>query len=342
MRSLDVKFKQLQKKQPRRLEANSVSKGNKTKQREISSDSEDPDAEDVFKSYLTKSHEMNFLELKVPHSIFAHSQPACNQLARSSEQPQTSLSFDKVWMLDSGATHHVIGNPTIISDSPMIAAGQSHTVQGKGKVFVQLPDGEIKCIDNVLYVPGVHRNLLSVGCIANQGYTLEFVKSTCIIWDLQTRQIFARAERLNNRGLYQLKAQSVLNTAICSLEQSKAVQTALLWHRRLGHLNFESLYRLSHEGKIKGLPQLSKFQFTCEVRQAGKQARKFFAKSGSTTTQPLEIVHSDVCGPFKPAGLADAKYFVTFIDDFSKKLWVYLLKSKDQVLPAFKRFIAQV
>jgi hypothetical protein len=301
MRSLDVKFKQLQKKQPRRLEANSVSKGNKTKQREISSDSEDPDAEDVFKSYLTKSHEMNFLELKVPHSIFAHSQPACNQLARSSEQPQTSLSFDKVWMLDSGATHHVIGNPTIISDSPMIAAGQSHTVQGKGKVFVQLPDGEIKCIDNVLYVPGVHRNLLSVGCIANQGYTLEFVKSTCIIWDLQTRQIFARAERLNNRGLYQLKAQSVLNTAICSLEQSKAVQTALLWHRRLGHLNFESLYRLSHEGKIKGLPQ-----------------------------------------PFKPAGLADAKYFVTFIDDFSKKLWVYLLKSKDQVLPAFKRFIAQV
>jgi hypothetical protein len=55
------------------------------------------------------------------------------------------------------------------------AAGKAHPVVGKGKVFIQLPDREIKCIDNVLYVLGVHRNLLSVGCIANQGYTLEFI-----------------------------------------------------------------------------------------------------------------------------------------------------------------------
>jgi hypothetical protein len=142
-----------------------------------------------------------------------------------------------MWMLDSGATHHVIENPDIISNiQPVIhspvtdAVGKSHPVKGKGKVFVQLSDGKIKCIDNVLYIPGVHRNLFSVGCIANQGYTLEFVKSTYIIRDLNTRQIFAKAERLSNRGLYQLKAQSVLNTTICSFGQTKTVQTALLWH----------------------------------------------------------------------------------------------------------------
>jgi transposase InsO family protein len=348
MRSLDAKFKQLQKKQPRRTEVNAVSKGKKTKQLEVISDSEDSDGDDVFESYLTESNESNSLELTVPHSLSAYSQPACHRLAHSSESSHPHQSFDIVWMLDSGATHHVTGNPGIISNiqpvihSPMTdAAGKSHLVKGKGKVFVQLPDGEIKCIDNVLYVPGVHRNLLSIGCIENQGYTLEFVKSTCIIRDLNTRQIFAKAERLSNRGLYQLKAQSVLNTAICSFEQTKAVQTALLWHRRLGHLNFDSLYRLSREGTVKGLPQLSKIKFTCDVCQAGKQARKKFAKSESITTKPLELIHSDVCGPFKPAGLADVKYFVTFIDDFSKKIWVYLLKSKDQVLPAFKRFKAQ-
>jgi hypothetical protein len=191
-------------------------------------------------------------------------------------------------LLDSGATHHVTGNPNIISDihqvhhSPMLdATGKAHPVVGKGKVFIQLPDREIKCIDNVLYVPSVHRNLLSVGCIANQSYTLEFVKSTCIIWDMHTRQIFAKAEKLGNRGLYQLKAQSIINTVICSLEQHKTVKTALLWHRRLSHLNFDSLHKLFTERTVKGLPKLSQIHYICDICQSRKQTRKKFSKSHS-------------------------------------------------------------
>ncbi len=59
-------------------------------------------------------------------------------------------------------------------------------------------------------------------------------------------------------------------------------------------------------------------------------------------TKPLEIVHSDVCSPMKTTSLGGAKYFVTYIDDFSRKVRVYLLKSKGECLEKFKEFKALV
>ena len=56
----------------------------------------------------------------------------------------------------------------------------------------------------------------------------------------------------------------------------------------------------------------------------------------------LKLVHSDLCGPFKVRSHGGALYFVTFIDDHSRKLWVFPLKSKDQVLDVFKSFQALV
>jgi hypothetical protein len=106
-------------------------------------------------------------------------------------------------MLDSGATHYVIGNLDLISGlqptnhAPMLnVAGEFHPMRGKGKVFVQLPNYEIMCIDNVLYDPSIHRNLFLVGYIANQGYTLEFVKSTCFIRDMHSA--YPTTVRYNN------------------------------------------------------------------------------------------------------------------------------------------------
>jgi transposase InsO family protein len=59
-------------------------------------------------------------------------------------------------------------------------------------------------------------------------------------------------------------------------------------------------------------------------------------------TKPLEIVHSDVCGPMRTTSSGGARYFVTYIDDFSRKVWVYLLKSKGECLEKFKEFKALV
>lgn len=52
----------------------------------------------------------------------------------------------------------------------------------------------------------------------------------------------------------------------------------------------------------------------------------------------LNLVHLDLCDPFNPQTLGGSRYFVTFIDDYSRNIWVYTLRTKDQVLDVFKQF----
>ena len=68
----------------------------------------------------------------------------------------------------------------------------------------------------------------------------------------------------------------------------------------------------------------------------------FPKESNSRAKKPLELIHADVCGPIKPSSLGKNNYFLLFIDDFSRKTWVYFLKQKLKVFSAFKKFKAAV
>src|SRR5436189_2711961 len=81
----------------------------------------------------------------------------------------------------------------------------------------------------------------------------------------------------------------------------------------------------------------------CEHCLAGKQHRVAFKRSSAhRTNNVLDLVYSDVCGPMKVSSIGGKRYFVTFIDDYSKKVWVYALRTKDCVFEAFKLFQANV
>ena len=81
----------------------------------------------------------------------------------------------------------------------------------------------------------------------------------------------------------------------------------------------------------------------CTHCLAGKQHRLSFRHAyGSRKSNVLELVHSDVCGPMKKKTIGGARYFVTFIDDHSRKVWAYTLRTKDQVADVFKQFHASV
>ena len=63
---------------------------------------------------------------------------------------------------------------------------------------------------------------------------------------------------------------------------------------------------------------------------------KFQLASENTTKKPLELIHSDVCGNMSVPYLSGAEYFVTFIDDLTRYVWVYALKHRSEVFNAFK------
>ena len=78
----------------------------------------------------------------------------------------------------------------------------------------------------------------------------------------------------------------------------------------------------------------------CIAEQGNRKRVSFDSHSSLRKSEILKLVHSDLCGPFKLKSKGSALYFATFIVDHSRKIWVYPLKSKDQVLDVFKQFQA--
>jgi hypothetical protein len=123
--------------------------------------------------------------------------------------------------------------------------GESHNIAGKGHVQVKLLDGQIKQFKNDLYVPNICRNLLFVGCIVDQGYIINFNSIRVTIVTRKTEHILCNGTRMKGQGLYKLDFQPILEE-ICNIEKDdNKTELALLWHKRLGHMNFKDLHQLS-------------------------------------------------------------------------------------------------
>ena len=110
-----------------------------------------------------------------------------------------------------------------------------------------------------------------------------------------------------------------------------------LWHRRLTHVNYKALPHVSKV--VTGLPNIKiDHEGVSKGCAKGKNIKNPFPKSDTKTEGILELVHSDVCGPMPSTSLSGYVYYVTFIDNYSRKTWVYFLKSKDEVFGKFKEF----
>ena len=103
--------------------------------------------------------------------------------------------------------------------------------------------------------------------------------------------------------------------------QREAKDENWLWHLRFGHLNFWGLNFLHRKIMVKGLPLIEKLDSLCEGCILGKQHKEIFPSRKSIRAKaPLEIVHSDLCGPMQTPSLASNHYMLTFIDDYTRKI----------------------
>ena len=121
------------------------------------------------------------------------------------------------------------------------------------------------------------------------------------------------------------------------------VDETWLWHRRLGHLNFDDLVKISKKEVVRDFPKIVKpLNSVCKHCQHGKQTRANFKTKEHMTSHPLEIVHTGLCGPTRTKIPQGEYYFMLLIDYYTRMTWVTFLKEKSKAFEKFKIFKAMV
>lgn len=249
------------------------------------------------------------------------------------------------WIIDSAATCHMTNNINFFSNIDTKYRAKIYLANGKAIFTSGIGNGEIKCdgsenkishisITNVLYVPELDGNLLSVKKLTEKNYTVEFLKEDCFI--KLNSNIIAIGSAKDH--LYEL---NTINFANKITEENNCIHT---WHRKLGHRDIKAIQQLINFDLADGIQiKNCNEQITCECCIQGKMTRKSLPKeSHSRANAVLDLVHTDLCGPIPYITPTGNRYVLTFIDDYSRYTKVYFLKRKSEVFEKFKIYIAEV
>ncbi|KAA0042223.1 ty1-copia retrotransposon protein [Cucumis melo var. makuwa] len=203
------------------------------------------------------------------------------------------------WILDTGASRHFCTNRELLhdyedtADGECVFMGNSATagVIGKGKVILKLTSGKTLSLSNVLYVPSLRRNLVSRSLLNRAGLKIVLESDKVV---LTKNGDFVGKGYLSN-GLF------VLNTISMNANASSSaylIESANLWHGRLGHVNFASIRKLKDMRLIN----------TSETHE------------------------TDLADFRNTASRGGKNYYVSFVDDYSRFTKIYLIKTKSEAV----------
>jgi hypothetical protein len=255
------------------------------------------------------------------------------------------------WIFDSGASNHMTGNlhalekvvPYHHHGKITIANGQALSIEKIGSLSIPLTDSTSLSLTDVLYVPTLSANLISVGQLVNKNCLVSFSPLGCLIQDLHTGKVIGRGHRKGE--LFVLDFGSTTTSPTCFLvpsinEINSANNSWRLWHCRLGHPH--SLNSIFSSGVLDKLDHQYVFNKTCESCALAKAHTLPFSRSLNHASSAFDIVHSDVWGPPRVGSLTGKRYYVSFVDDWSRFTWIYFLHRKSEVMQVFKQFHAMV
>lgn len=252
----------------------------------------------------------------------------------------SSKSSSESWLIDSGCTNHMTPDKELFNELKCskvsrvrLGHGGFIRVKGVGTISITTPVGT-KSISNVLYVPDLDQNLLSVGQLLKKGFKLLFEEDYCLIKDASGRDLFKVQMRGKTFSLDPVQEEQV---AYLTKED-----VAELWHKRLGHYHYPGLLKIQKSEMVKHMPEFEVNSTDCRACQYGKQSRLPFPKSNWRATRKLQLIHTDVGGPLKTPSLKGSRYYVIFIDDLTRMCWIYFLKFKSEVERIFWKFKAKV
>lgn len=183
------------------------------------------------------------------------------------------------------------------------------------------------------YIPALCNNIISLGQLSEDGNKV--VLEGDYLWVYEERgRLLMKVKRTENR-LYKISLEETWPKCL----MSKSEENTWLWHSRLGHVNFQALELMSKEKLANGIPRTIQPSKRCEGCLMSKQSRSSFPSQAKFEAEKtLELVYADICGPIAPTTPGGNRYFLLFVDDFSRKMWIYLLKEKSEAFSVFRKF----
>ena len=194
-------------------------------------------------------------------------------------------------------------------------------------------DGQRLSFGNVLFVPKLCANILSLWRLDEEGCKMTMFGGRLTIHD-RDGALLAEVHRTEGR-LYLLKLKVEDNCLLTKADDNSSRP----WPLRYGHLNYHFLKKMATKKLVEGLPPIILPTQLCHSCLAGKQSRIPFPKTTVfRANAPLELVFADICGPISPPTLGGSQYFLLILDDYSRLMWVAMMKLKSQALSHFQKF----
>ena len=248
------------------------------------------------------------------------------------------------WWVDSGATAHVCRDRTAFKSfvplhGRVLRMGNESTapVLGEGQVELEFSSGKTLILSNVLFVPRIRKNLVSGTILNKLGFRQVYEADKYI---LCKGGLFIGRGYLCN-GMFKLSISKVVTSVYMTCAQGSVPSegtVSSLWHARLGHVHYQRMHDMSKSGLIPEFDMNIEKCKTCMLTKITRQPFPGVQRESSM----LDLIHSDLCDFHASPSLGNKKYVVTYIDDYSRYCYVFLLHAKDEALGKFKIYKNEV
>lgn len=235
------------------------------------------------------------------------------------------------WILDSGASHTMTHTRSTLTNFKrflqprQVTIGDGSHVQalGSGILHVRTNLASID-LKEVWWVPQLSTNLISVRSLDDMGLEVIFAGGQCKI--RRDGELLATASQIRS-NLYQLNLPAAAFNA-----KFNSYHPITIWHQRLGHLNHRDVSKITKIQLPKQIPR-------CASCMAGKQHAVYNRSPQGRATKPFDFIHSDLSG-LQPTSLGGYRYFLVFVDDFTRYTHTYFLKGKGmtETIEAFRAY----
>ncbi|GJV45172.1 putative ribonuclease H-like domain-containing protein [Tanacetum coccineum] len=266
-------------------------------------------------------------------------------------KPTGKPQHDDKGFIDSGCSRHMTGNIAYLSDFKQFDG--CYVAFGGGAYCGKITGkGTLKTdnlyFEDVYFVNELKFHLFSVLQMCDKKNYVLFTDTECLVLSPNFKlpdenQILLKIPRKDNMYSFDMKNIVPKESLTCLITKA-TLDESILWHRRLGHINFKNINKLVKDNLVRGLPtKRFKNDQTCVACFKGKQHRAFCkSKVLNPITKPLFMLHMDLFGPTFVSSLMHKKYCLVVTDDYSNFTWVFFLTTKDETSEILKNFIKEI